>query len=128
MLAICPCWLRAALSSAHLYGQDPYACSRKHWGLGTHASRSRSLRPRGNAPLLRDSSSVVAPSLCDSSSFARAQERMVLQSREFWDYATPKFHKRFPFTKEAGGAPRSSDSLNDLLCPATPTRMRLQLL
>lgn len=28
-------------------------------------------------------------------------ERMVLQSRPFWDWATPKFHERFPFTKEA---------------------------
>merc|ERR1719446_941286 len=28
-------------------------------------------------------------------------ERMVLQSRPFWDYVTPKFHERFPFTKEA---------------------------
>ncbi|KAL3922386.1 MAG: hypothetical protein SGPRY_004581 [Prymnesium sp.] len=28
-------------------------------------------------------------------------ERMVLQSRPFWDWATPLFHERFPFTKEA---------------------------
>ena len=28
-------------------------------------------------------------------------ERMVLQSRPFWDYATPLFHARFPFTREA---------------------------
>ena len=28
-------------------------------------------------------------------------ERMVLQSRPFWDYATPKFHEAFPHTRDA---------------------------
>ena len=28
-------------------------------------------------------------------------ERMVLQSAAFWDYATPLFHERFPFTSDA---------------------------
>ena len=28
-------------------------------------------------------------------------ERMVLQSREFWDFAAPLFHERFAFTKDA---------------------------
>lgn len=28
-------------------------------------------------------------------------ERMVLQSREFWDFATPLFHDKFPFTSSA---------------------------
>ena len=28
-------------------------------------------------------------------------ERMVLQSKAFWKYATPLFHARFPFCKEA---------------------------
>mmetsp|Transcript_36641 Transcript_36641/g.91241 ORF Transcript_36641/g.91241 Transcript_36641/m.91241 type:complete len:304 (+) Transcript_36641:768-1679(+) len=28
-------------------------------------------------------------------------ERMVLQSRPFWEWATPLFHDRFPFTKDA---------------------------
>ena len=27
--------------------------------------------------------------------------RMVLQSKEFWQYATPLFHRTFPFTAEA---------------------------
>ena len=31
-------------------------------------------------------------------------ERMVLQSREFWDFATPLFHERFEFTKGATAA------------------------
>ena len=28
-------------------------------------------------------------------------ERMVLQSREFWDFAAPLFHEHFPFTADA---------------------------
>jgi len=29
-------------------------------------------------------------------------ERMVLQSRSFWEYVTPLFHERFPFSRAAG--------------------------
>ena len=28
-------------------------------------------------------------------------ERMVLQSRDFWDYAAPLFHDAFPHTRDA---------------------------
>ena len=45
--------------------------------------------------------SSVALSMGTHESQSLLWERMVLQSRPFWEYAAPKFHARFPFTAEA---------------------------
>merc|ERR1719446_1468956 len=45
--------------------------------------------------------SSVALSMGTHESQSLLWERMVLQSRPFWEYAAPKLHARFPFTQEA---------------------------